>query len=189
MGKITCRWKFFQFWKSFIKMFISLFSKRIRSTIRATYLLEELPVTCHYLLKILTFLIKLTASLPVSVLFRCNLPQFRPVTLIFELSTMSNCSADRCSFTLFTVSVAFPLPVLLTKFDIHTFDLSNVFSIKLLSVNILSKIALNMLFGASLVPTCKMTLSGAFLTKVKCSHTYRLSLPLGKIVHCSPFNW
>ena len=76
-------------------------------------------------------MIKLTPSLPVPVLFRCNPPRFRPVTLIFELPTMSNFSADRCSFTLFTLNVAFPLSVLLTKFDIHTFDWGNVFSIKL----------------------------------------------------------
>ena len=88
----------------------------------------------------------MTASLPVPVLFRCNPPRFRLVTLIFALSTMSNCSADRCSFTLFTVSVAFPLPVLLTTFDIHTFDRDNVFSIKLLSDNVLSKIALDVYF-------------------------------------------
>ena len=79
---------------------------------------------------------------------------------------MYNCSADRCSFTLFTVSVAFPLLVLLTKFHIHTFDFGNVFSIKLLSDNILFEIVLDVLFGASLVPTCKMTLLGPFLTKV-----------------------
>ena len=86
------------------------------------YLLEKLPVTCHWLLKRLIFLIKLTASLPVPVLFRCNPLRFRPVTLIFELSKMSNFSANRCSITSFTVSVAFSLSVLLTKFDIHTFD-------------------------------------------------------------------
>ena len=78
---------------------------------------------------------------------------------------MSNFSADRCSFTLFIVIVAFPLSVLLTKFDIHTFDYGKVFSIKLLSGNILSKIVFDVLFGASLVPTCKMTLSGAFFNK------------------------
>ena len=98
------------------------------------YLLEKLPVTCHWLLKLLIFLIKLTASLPVSVLFRCNPLRFRPVTLIFELSKMSNFSANRCSITSFTVSVAFSLSVLLTKFDIHTFDWGNVFSIKLLTL-------------------------------------------------------
>ena len=78
---------------------------------------------------------------------------------------MSNFSADRCSFTLFTVSVAFPMSFLLT-FAMQTFDWRNVFSIKLLSDNILSKIAIDVLFGALLVPTCKMTLSGTFLTKV-----------------------
>ena len=51
-------------------------------------------------------------------------------------------------------------------FDIDTVDRDNVFPIKLLSENILSKLALEVLFGASLVPTCKMTLSGAFLTKI-----------------------
>ena len=60
---------------------------------------------------------------------------------------MSNCSADRCSFTLFTVSVAFPLSVLWTTFDIQTFDWGNVFSIKLLSDNKLSKIALDVLLS------------------------------------------
>ena len=93
---------------------------------------------------------------------------------------MSNCSADRCSFTLFTVSVAFPLLVLSTKNDIHTFDFGNVFSIKLLSVNILYKIALDMLFGASLVPTCKMTLLGAFLTKVYISYISCIVFPWEK---------
>ena len=69
------------------------------------YLLEELPVTCHYLLKLLISLLELTASLPVPVLFRYNPPRFRPLTLIFELSAMSNCSADSRSFTLITVGL------------------------------------------------------------------------------------
>ena len=78
---------------------------------------------------------------------------------------MPNGIADKCSFILFIVSVTFLLSVLLTTFDIQTFDRGNVFSIKLLSDNILSKIALDVLFGVSMVPSCKMTLSGAFFNK------------------------
>ena len=111
------------------------------------------------------FSIKLAASLSAPVSFRCNQPRYRPVTLILELSTMSNCNADRSSFTLFTGNVAFQLSViLLTTFDIPTFNWGKVFSIKLLGDNILPKIILGMLFGVLLVPICKMTLSRAFLT-------------------------
>ena len=79
---------------------------------KSKYLLEELPITCRHLLKLLIFSIKLAASLSA---------RYRPVTLIFELSTMSNCNADRSSFTLFTGNVAFQLSViLLTTFDIPT---------------------------------------------------------------------
>ena len=78
---------------------------------------------------------------------------------------MSNCNADRCWLTLFTVSVAFPLSVLLTKFDKQTFDRGNDFLIKLLSDNI-CKITLHVLLGVSLIPVCNMKLSGACLTKV-----------------------
>ena len=168
MRNITCRWNFFLFWTGFIKIFISLFSEQISSTIRAKIKVFIKETTRYLSLPFKTsnfFWKKLTASLPVHVLFRCSPPRFRPVTLIFELSTMSNFSADRCSFTLFIVIVAFPLSVLLTKFDIHTFDYGKVFSIKLLSGNILSKIVFDVLFGASLVPTCKMTLSGAVFNK------------------------
>ena len=84
-------------------------------------------------------------------------------------------------FILFVyVSFAFPLSFLVPTFDIQTFDWGDVSSRKLLSNNILSKIALDVLFGASLVPTCKMKFSGAFLTKVSRSHTYRLLLLLWK---------
>ena len=169
MRKITCRWTFLLFLKGFINILISLFTKPVNSTIgeRSKYLLEELPITCHHLLKLLIFSIKLAASLSVRVSFRCNQPRYRPVTLIFQLPTMSNCNADRCSFTLFTVKVAFQLSVfLLTTFDIQTFEWGNVFSIKLLGDNMLPKTILDVLFGVSLVPICKMTLSRAFLTKV-----------------------
>ena len=105
-------------------------------------------------------------SLPIPVSFRCNLPRFGPVALIFKLPTMSNCNPDRCSFTLFIVSVAFSLSVLLTMFDIQTFDWCNVFPIKILRDNTLSKITVDELFGESLVPQVMMTLSGAFFTKV-----------------------
>ena len=90
---------------------------------KSNYLLEELPITCRHLLKLLMFSIKLAASLSAPVSFRCNQPRYRPVTLILELSTMSNCNADRSSFTLFTGNVAFQLSViLLTTFDIPTFN-------------------------------------------------------------------
>ena len=60
--------------------------------------------------------------------------------------------------------VAFPLsvPNVVKTFEIQTFDEVTFFSIKLLSDNRLPKIAYDVRFGASLVPTCKMTLSGAF---------------------------
>ena len=150
--------------KEFYQDFHFFISKRVNSTIRpkVKVFIRRITITCHRLLKLLVFLIKLTASFLVPVSFRCNPPRIRSVTLIFQLSTMPNCNTDRCLFTLFSVSVAFPLPVLLTTFDIQAFDWGNVFSVKLLTDNILSKIVLDMLFGASLVPTCKMSLSGAF---------------------------
>ena len=86
--------------------------------------------------------------------------------LIFKRAVKARLGFPVDPVGLFTVSVAFPLSVLLPTCDIHTFDWGNSFSIKLLSDNIVSKIALDVLFGAPLVPTCKMTLSGTFLTKV-----------------------
>ena len=126
-GKITCRWTFLLLWKVLSRFLFICFPSEWKLLLgqKSKYLLEELPVNCNRLKT--TFLIKLTASLPVPVSFRCNPPRFRPVILIFELWTMSNCGAESHSFTLFTVSVTFSSSVLLTTFwDIRTFEWGNV---------------------------------------------------------------
>ena len=110
--------------KGFYQDFHSLFSKQLNSTVRTKIKLFIRRTTRNLLspFKTFNFLIKLTASLPVPVSFRCRPPRFRSETLILELSTMSHCNGNRYSFSLFTVSVTFPLSVLLTTFDIQTFD-------------------------------------------------------------------
>ena len=50
--------------------------------------LWNLPATCHNLLKLLIFLIKLITNLPKPWLFKCNPPQLNQALLMLQLSMM-----------------------------------------------------------------------------------------------------
>ena len=126
---------------------------------------QKLLFTCHCLLKLYILLTKLTASLSIPIPFRWIPPRFRPLTLMFSLSTMCTCYANRCSLALLTVSVAFPLSLLLIRLDIRFSAWGSVYLIKDLSDNNLSETFFGVLVGMSLVPICKITLSGAFFKK------------------------
>ena len=70
---------------------------------------QKLSRDHQFLLKVFTLLMKLMASLPYPVLFRCNpllFKQFPPMSL---LSTTSIFKASRWSFTILTFKEAFPL--------------------------------------------------------------------------------
>ena len=112
--------------------------------------LWKLPATCHDLLKLLVFLIKLIANLPKPYLFKCNLPRLNPALLILLLSMMSSCSVDKCWLTL--LSEALALSVLKVKLEIQKLQSGKAFSTNAFKDKILSNTILDVSLTVLFVP-------------------------------------
>ena len=89
------------------------------------------PVTRQVVAIFLIFLIKLIASLPKPLGFKCNPPLFSLFELIFPLPMVSTSKPCKCSFVLITVEEALPLSVRVIKLGMTTLLSSKVFSINL----------------------------------------------------------
>ena len=127
---------------------ISLFWEKSQSK----HFLWKLPTTCHDLLKLLIFLIKLIANLPKPCLFKCNPPRLSPALLILLLSMMSSCSVDKCWLTLLTVSEALALSVLKVKLKIQKLQSGKAFSTNAFKDKILSNTILDVSLTVLFVP-------------------------------------
>ena len=74
--------------------------------------------------------------------------------LILQLSILSTFNCDRCSFRCFSVNAALPLSTRIVGFEIITLQFGRVVNISFFNCNKSSKIYLEVLDTASLVPTC-----------------------------------
>ena len=122
----------------------------------------KLLVTRQIITNFLILLMKLIASLPKPLGFKCNPPLLSSFEVIFPLSMTSICKPCKCSFVLITVKEALPLSVLVIKLRMKTLLSGKVCSINFFRVSNLSRTILDGSLTVLLVPTCNIILSGHF---------------------------
>ena len=98
------------------------FAKNLKRTSSVSKLeaLWKLPVTCQVVTIFLILLIKLIASLPKPLRFKCNPPLLSSSKVIFPLSMTSICKPCKCSFVLITIKEALSLSVQIIKLEMTT---------------------------------------------------------------------
>ena len=132
--------------------------------------LWKLPVTRQVVTIFLILLIKLIASLPKPLGFKCNPPSLSSFEVIFRLSMISICKPCKCLFVLITVKEALPLSVLVIKLKMTTLLSGKVLLINFCRLSNLSSTILDGSLTVLLVPPCDI-LSGHFLIVAWCNRT------------------
>ena len=89
-------WSDFSIFPKFVKDLKFIWESKLEA-------LWKLLVTRQVVANFLILLIKLIASLPKPLGFKCNLPLFSSFEVIFPLSMISICKPCKCSFVLITV--------------------------------------------------------------------------------------
>ena len=113
--------------------------------------------------KFLVLLIKLIASLPKPLRFKCNPPLLSSFEIIFPLLMTFICKPCNCSFVLITAKEPLPFSVVALKLEMTTLLFGKICSINFFRLSNLSSTILDGSLTVLLVPICNIALSGHFL--------------------------
>ena len=122
----------------------------------------KLPVIGQVVTNLLILLIKLIASLPKPLGFKCNPPLLSSFEVIFPLSMILICKPCKCSFVLITLKEAMPLSVLVIKLEMTKLLSDKVCSVSFFRWSNLSITILDGSLTVLLVSTYNIISSGQF---------------------------